>query len=143
MGSSQPICRRSRDPPAAGVCTPGGNAQAFFAPQPLDGLAVDRPVLLTRLGVGTAIPPSRVRAAEVPQLRSECPVSVSLHLRVALGASVLADQLAGPSLRDAQHALQVLHRSTPACSAHQFPRPRSLSGLASSAFMPPYWARQR
>ena len=86
---------------------------------------------------------------------------------LALGAAVLPDQLARPPLRHPEHPLQVLDRAAPAGRAHQFPRPSSFKAsiwsslsatirfnlafsvsssfrrLTSSAFSPPYWARQR
>jgi hypothetical protein len=46
---------------------------------------------------------------------------------MALGGAVLADQLARPPLRDAQHTLQVLDGAAPAGRAHQVPRPSSFN----------------
>ena len=80
---------------------------------------------------------------------------------------MLPDQLARPPLGDAEHLLEVLDGAAPAGRAHQFPRPSSFKAwiwsslsatirfsrafspsssfrrLTSSAFSPPYWARQR
>jgi hypothetical protein len=116
--------------------------------------------------VGTAIAP-RMGAAELSQLGSQGPVPVRLHGPMALGGAVLPDQLARPPLGDAEHPLEVVDGAAPAGRAHQFPRPSSLrasicSSLSatirfnlafspsssfrrrtSSAFRPPYWARQR
>src|SRR5204863_7716060 len=108
-----------------------------------------------------------VSAAELAELFTQRPVAVWLGRLVALGAAVLPDQLARPPLRHAEHSLQVLDGAAPAGRAHQFPRPSSFkawiwSSLSatirfnrafspsssfrrrtSSAFRPPYWARQR
>jgi hypothetical protein len=105
--------------------------------------------------------------AEGTELLTERPVPVRLGRLVALGAAMLPDQLARPPPGDAEHQLQVLDGAAPAGRAHQVPRPSSfkasicsslsatirfnlafspsssLSRLTSSAFSPPYWARQR
>jgi len=117
--------------------------------------------------MGTPVAPAGMGAAEPAQLGSERPVPVRLGRLVALGGAVLPDQLARPPLRHPEHPLQVLDRAAPAGRAHQVPRPapssawiwsslsatiglsrafsasRSFSRRTSSAFRPPYWARQR
>jgi hypothetical protein len=105
--------------------------------------------------------------AELAQLLPQRPVSIRLGRLVALGGAVLPDQLARPPLGDPEHPLEVLDGAAPAGRAHQVPRPSSFrasiwSSLSatirlsrafspsnsfkrwtSSAFRPPYWARQR
>jgi hypothetical protein len=167
MLGRQPVRRRARGPEPLPLATPSGDAQAFVAPQPLHGLAVDRPAALAELGVRAAVAPPRMDPAERAELLTERSIPVGLHRLMALGAAVLADQPARPPLRDAQHALQVRCGAPAACWAHQFPRPSSfkasirnslsatirlsrafsvsssLSRRASSALSPPYCARQR
>ena len=106
-------------------------------------------------------------SAELTELLTQHPVAVGLDRLVTLGAAVLPDQLARPPLRHPEHPLQVLDGAAPAGRAHQFPRPSSFrasiwsslsatirfnrafspsssfSRRTSSAFRPPYWARQR
>ena len=117
--------------------------------------------------MGAAVAPPGVGPAEVAQLGPEGPVPVGLDGLVALGAAVLPDQPARPPLGDPEHPLQVFDGAAPAGRAHQFPRPSSFKAwiwsslsatirfsrvfsasssfkrLTSSAFSPPYWARQR
>ena len=105
--------------------------------------------------------------AEGTKLLAQRPILIRLHGLMALGAAMLPDQLARPPLGDPEHWLEVLDGAAPAGRAHQFPRPSSLSAsiwsslsatirfnrafspssslsrLTSSAFSPPYWARQR
>jgi hypothetical protein len=104
---------------------------------------------------------------ERTELLTQGSVAVRLSRPMALGRAVLPDQLARPPLGDPEHLLEVLDGAAPAGRAHQFPRPSSfsasiwsslsatirfnlafspsssLSRLTSSAFSPPYWARQR
>ena len=117
--------------------------------------------------MGAPVAPARMGSAERPELLTERSIPVGLHRLVALGAAVLPDQLARPPLGDPEHPLKVLDGAAPAGRAHQFPRPSSFrasiwSSLSatirfrrafspsssfkrrtSSAFSPPYWARQR
>ena len=117
--------------------------------------------------MGAPVAPSGMGPAERAELLPEHPVPVWLDRLVALRRTVLPDQLARPPLRHAEHPLQMLDRAAPAGRAHQFPRPSSfsawiwsslsatirlsrafsisssLSRRTSSAFNPPYWARQR
>jgi hypothetical protein len=125
MLSRQPVGRRGRDAQPLAFAPLGGHAQAFLAPQPLDGLAVDRPPLLAELGVRPAIIPPGMRPAELAQLVTEGSVPVRFHGLVALGGAVLPDQLARPPLGDPEYPLKVLDGAAPAGRAHQFPRPSS------------------
>ena len=117
--------------------------------------------------MGTPIAPAGMGAAELAELLAQRSVPVGLAGLVALGGAVLADDLAGQPLGDAQHALQMVHGAATACRAQKFPlassrrasfsssasasnrlsrvfsAASSLRRLASSAFSPPYWARQR
>ena len=163
----QPVRRRGGDAQPLTFVAPGWHPQTLLTPEPLDGLAVDRPPLLQELGVGAPIAPPGMGPAELAQLVTEGSVPVRFHGLMALGGAVLPDQLARPPLGDAEHPLQVLDGAAPAGRAHQFPRPSSfnasiwsslsatirfsrafspsssLSRLTSSAFSPPYWARHR
>jgi hypothetical protein len=167
MLGRQPLRRRGRDTKPLALAASRGHAEAFLAPEPLDGLAVDRPALLAELGVGAAVAPAGMGPAELAELFTQRPVAVWLDRLVALGGAVLPDQPARPPLGDPEHPLQVLDGAAPAGRAHQFPRPssfkasicsslpatirlsrafstsRSFSRRTSSAFSPPYWARQR
>jgi hypothetical protein len=105
--------------------------------------------------------------AQLPKRLAERSVPIGVDRLVALGGAVLACDLAGQPLGDAQHALQMVHGAAAACRAQKFPLASSrrasfsssasansrfrrvfsawssLRRLASSAFSPPYWARQR
>jgi hypothetical protein len=167
MRSGQPIGRVGGGAKALAFTAPDRHAQAFLAPAPLHGLAVHAPTGLAQLGVGAPVAPPGMRPAEAAQLVAERPVPVGLGRLVTLRAAMLPDQLARPPLGDAEHLLQVLDGAAPAGRADQFPRPSSFrasicsslsatirlsrafsvsscfSRLTSSAFMPPYCARQR
>jgi hypothetical protein len=117
--------------------------------------------------VGAPIAPPRMRPTEPAELFTQRPIPVRLGRLVTLGAAVLPDQLARPPLRHPKHLLEMFDGAAPAGRAHQFPRPSSfkasicsslsatirfsrafspsssLSRFTSSAFSPPYWARQR
>ena len=117
--------------------------------------------------MGTPVTPARVGPAEPAQFLPEGSVAVGLDRLVALGGAVLADDPAGQPLREAQHTLQMVHGAAATCRAQKFPLANSRSAsfsssasatsrfrrvfsacsslrrLASSAFSPPYWARQR
>ena len=106
-------------------------------------------------------------AAELAEFGAQGLVTLRLDRLVALGGTVLTDDAAGQPLGDAQHALQVIHGAAAACRAQKVPLASSrrasfsssasansrlsrafslvssLRRLASSAFSPPYWARQR
>jgi hypothetical protein len=60
----QPIRRRGRDAQALPFAPPDRDAQAFLAPQPLDGLALHRPTLLAQHGVGAPITPAGMGPAQ-------------------------------------------------------------------------------
>jgi hypothetical protein len=138
MLGNQPIRRRGRDAEPLAFTASRGHAEAFLTPEPLDGLAVDRPAGLAELGVGATVAPAGMHAAELAQLGSQCPVPVGLDRLVALGGAVLPDQPARPPLGHAEHLLQVVDGAAPAGRAHQFPRPSSfkasilLGGVAAS-----------
>jgi hypothetical protein len=66
----QPIRRTGRGAEPLAFAPPDRDAQAFLAPQPLDGLAVHPPALLAELGVGAAIAPAGMSSAEPAQLAS-------------------------------------------------------------------------
>jgi hypothetical protein len=117
--------------------------------------------------VGAPVAPARVVAAELVELLAERPVPIGFVQLMALGGAVLTDDPAGQPLREAQHTLQMSYGAAAACRAQKFPLASSrraslsssasannrfsrafslassLSRLASSAFRPPYWARQR
>jgi hypothetical protein len=65
--------------------------------------------------------------AEHAELLAQRPVPVWLGRLVALGGTVLPDQLARPPLGDAEHPLEVGDGAAPAGRAHQFPRPSSFN----------------
>jgi hypothetical protein len=72
----QPIRWRRGGAQPLALAAPCRDAQAFLAPQPLDGLAVDPPALLQQLGVDAAVAPAGMDAAELAELGAERPVSV-------------------------------------------------------------------
>jgi hypothetical protein len=106
-------------------------------------------------------------SAQLAQLGAQRPIPVGLDGLVALGGAMLANDTAGQPLGEAQHALQMGYGAAATCRAHPFPlassrrasfsssasannrfrrvfsAASSLRRLASSAFRPPYWARQR
>jgi hypothetical protein len=163
----QPIRRRGRGAQALAFAPLGRHPQAFLAPEPLDGLTVDHPALVQQLGMGTAVAPAGMGTAERTKLLAQRPITLRLGGLVALGGAVLTDDPAGQPLGETQHALQMVHGAAATCRAQKFPLASSrrasfsssasasnrlsrafslvssLRRLASSAFRPPYWARQR
>jgi len=146
----------------------GRHPQALAAPEPLDGLAVDQPALLAELGVGAPVAPAGMGPAEPAQRLAEGAVPIGLDRPKTLGAAVLPDQPARPPLRHPKHLLEVCDGAAPAQPGSPGSPPELLQRLdlqllvghdplqpgvlalqfleafdTSSAFRPPYWARQR
>jgi len=104
----QPVGRTGGGAQPLAFVAPDRHPQAFLAPEPLDGLAVHAPALLMPVGVDAAVAPARMDPAELAELLAQRLVPVGLAGLVALGGAVLADDLAGQPLGDAQHALRRL-----------------------------------
>jgi hypothetical protein len=146
------------------------HAQALVAPEPLDLLVVDVPALGAGVVVGRTKPTPRMVPCPVPQPRAQPGVRVGRcrrGWRPPLGRSVLPGHAAGEPLTHLHRPHQVVHGRPPALRAQRFPfaislsaalsssasassrlsvafsRSRSLSRLASSAFIPPNWLRHR
>jgi hypothetical protein len=130
---AQPIGGHGRlaQPPA--FAAPGGDAEAFFAPQPLHALAVDRVPELAEADMRAPVAPPRPQAGDLAQQRPQYLVGLDGLRLVALGGTVLADELAGPALADAEAVLQQQDRSTPAGWAQKFPFANSFSAWACNA----------
>ena len=143
-------------------------AQPLLTPEPLHPLAVHHaPALLAQGRPGPAVPPAGVATREGVQLRPERLVAAAARREAALPGAMPAGDPACPPFRQSEAVLQHADRLTPARRAGQFPRAISLSAsissslpatirfsrafsrsssrsrLASSAFIPPYWLRQR
>src|SRR5213078_2929244 len=125
------------------------------------------PALQHQLVVRAPVPPARPLLADLAQPRAQHRVIDGARRLVALRGAMLPHDPARPALADIQTVAQHRNRLTPAGWAHQFPlatsfsacfssawsatiafkrafsRSSSLSRLASSAFIPPYWLRQR
>lgn len=152
---------------ASALASSLGHSQTFLPPQTLDLLAVQRVALADEHGVGPPVAPPGMTSSELAQPRSQLPVGVRFDRLTALGGPVLADDLAGPPLRQPEPGLEHVHGSASPRRAHQFPlatsrkarfssslsatirfsrafsTSSSLSRLTSSAFIPPNWFRHR
>src|SRR5215210_4574739 len=117
--------------------------------------------------MGAAVAPPPALPGELPQRGAQRLIVERDDRLAALGGAVLADEPARPALADAQAVAEHRDRLAPTGRAHQFPRETSLSAsmfnawsatirfrrwfsrssslrrLASSAFIPPNWLRQR
>ena len=103
----QPVGRTGRGTEALAFAAAGRHAQAFLAPQALDGLAVHCPAPAAKLGMGAPIAPPWMGAAELAQRLAEGPVPIRLDRLVALGGAVLPDQPARPPLGHPKYLLEV------------------------------------
>ena len=163
----QPVGRHGRVAEALALAPAYGNAQALLAPQPLHALAVHRPALLAQLGVRAAVAPARPLLRELAQPRAQR--AIVRRARTAGGAvsSGAARRSGTPDARTAPCGpsasgppgaagpgspvsrrdllqrvdLELLVGDDPLQLA--FSRSSSFSRLTSSAFIPPYCARQR
>jgi hypothetical protein len=119
----QPVRRDGRAAKSLAFAPLGRHAEAFLAPQALDGLAVHGPALLAQHGVGAAIAPPGMDAAELPQLGAEGLVPLGLDRLVTLGGAVLPDQLARPPLGDPEHLLECSTARRRRAGLTSFPAP--------------------
>jgi hypothetical protein len=78
---------------------PRRDPQALFAPQTLDFLAVEVVSLPGEDGVGPAIAPAGMVTSEVTQATPEVLVGIGIEWPVAMGRTMLADDVARPPLR--------------------------------------------
>jgi hypothetical protein len=137
------------------------------AKHPLRTLAVARPAVPEQLGVCTAIAPPRTLHRDRSKLSTKRRVILGDSRLAALRRAMLPRDQASPPLRHAKTILKHQVRLAPARRAHQFPfaislrpwmssawsatirfndwfsRANSFKRLTSSAFIPPYCARQR
>ncbi len=140
--------------------------QALLAPQALNALAVDLPAVPAELVMRAPVAPARPLPRDPAQLGAQRAVVAARGL-MALGRAVLAGDPARPALADAEAVAEHRDRLAPAGRAQKFPpaisfnpsmssawpatirfkrwfsRSSSFRRLASSAFIPPYWLRQR
>gem|GEM_PF-2002490 len=144
--------------------------QALLPPQPLRLLVIDDPALSARIMVGSAVAPPRMLLRIRTQPRAQPGVAVDgglVRMRDRERRAGQAHHPAREPRRDAQHVDQVAGSSPLRARAHHFPRDssrsaafsssasarsrfnvafsfsRSFNRFASSAFIPPYWLRQR
>jgi hypothetical protein len=129
----QPISGHGRFPEPAAFAALGRDPEAFLAPQPLHPLAVDLVAELAEANMRAAVAPPRPLGRERPEQRAQRCVGVGGVGLVAMGGAVLADELAGPALANAEALLQVQDRSAPAGWAQKFPFASSLSACSRSA----------
>src|SRR5581483_1416407 len=148
----------------------GRHPQALPPPEPLDALGVDVPALRPQKGRDAAVAVPAVLAGQLGHPRHQARLVVGHGRRAPLGGARLAQDPAGPALRDAPraaHLADVLDHRAPLRRAQYFPeaaslrmalsssasarsrlsrafsRSRSLRRLAWSVFSPPYSLRQR
>src|SRR5262249_7172756 len=144
-----------------------GHLQALPPPQPVHPLAVDPPAFPPQQGPDPPVAVARVPLDQLQHPRHQ-PVFFLLGSGdLPLRGAGLPQHPAGAALGHPEHLLEVAHGLPALGRAHHFfwatswssclsssssatrrlRRPfsasRSLSRLASSAFMPPYWLRQR
>src|SRR5690606_3849389 len=142
--------------------------QPFGDPQPAGAFTVDHQPLPGGDRMGFTPSPPRMGRRDLPQPGPQPFLTVGWRPGwLPLGRAGLPDQSAGPPLRCPEPLLQHHHGTAAPLGAHQFPRfsslsmsmssawsatiffnrafsrSSSLSRLASSAFMPPYWATHR
>ena len=79
------------------------------------------------------VAPPRPQPGDLTQQRPQHLVGLDGVGLVALGGAVLADELAGPALADAEAVLQQQDRSAPAGWAQKFPFAISFNACACSA----------
>ena len=100
----------------------GRHPESLLSPQALDFLAVlHRPALALKHRMASPVPPTGVGLGEAPKLGPQASIRVRLGRLVALGGSVLADDLTSPPLRNAKLLSQQLNCSAPLRRAHHFP----------------------
>jgi hypothetical protein len=157
--------RRVSEPAALALAL--RHPEPLLAPQTLHPLAVHRPAVLAQLVMRTAVSPTRMIDRELPQRRPQRLIVIGALGLVALRGAVLPNNPACPALADAEAVAQHRDRLAPTGRAYQFPRLISFSArtssawsativfrcrfsrsssfrrLASCAFIPPYWLRQR
>src|SRR3954447_1807497 len=129
----QPVGRDRRLAEALALAPASGDPEAFFAPEPLDALAVDVVAELAEADVRAAVAPARPRGRDLAQQRPQHQVGVDRVGVMALGGAVLPGDSACPALADTEAVLEHQDRSAPAGWAHQFPLAISFSACASSA----------
>src|SRR2546423_3484047 len=163
----QPLRRDRRLPQPPALALALRDPQPFLAPDPLHPLAVDLPAQLPQAVMRAPVPPPRPLHREAPQLRPQRRVILSTHQLATLRRAMLPDHPACPALADAETVAHHRDPPAPADRAYQFPREISSSArtcsawsatisfnrpfsrsssfrrLASWAFIPPYWLRQR
>src|SRR3954451_12999836 len=130
---SQPVGRDGRLAEALALAAESGAPEAFFAPEPLDALAVDVVAELAEADMRAAVAPTRPRGRDLAQQRPQHQVGVDRVGVMALGGAVLPGDSACPALADTEAVLEHQDRSAPAGWAHQFPLAISFSACASSA----------
>src|SRR5450755_1932066 len=163
----QPPGRDRRLPEPAALALALRHPQPLLAPQTLDPLAVHIPTLLTQMVMRATVPPPRTIHRELRQLGTQRRVVLSPLRFVSLCRAMLPNHPASPALADTETVANHRDRPAPTGWAHQFPlaisfsarfssawsatiafncrfsRSSSFRRLASSAFIPPYWLRQR
>ena len=142
--------------------------QAFFPPKSIDAFGVYMPTFLTQLGRYHAITVPRILPRQLVQPGYQ-PLLVRRNFLgpIPLGTPSHSQGFACPTLRNGRLFIRLLDRLAPPRRAQQFPSKASfkmsLSSVrsatsffkrlfscssffkrfASSAFIPPYWCRQR
>src|SRR3954452_24077939 len=129
----QPVGRNGRLAEALALAPASGDPEPFFAPEPLDALAVDVVAELAEADMRAAVAPTRPRGRDLAQQRPQHMLGVDGVGLMALGGAVLPGDSACPALADTETALEHQDRSPPAGWAHQFPLAISFSACASSA----------
>src|SRR5581483_1259133 len=163
---AEPVGERWSQPPA--LAAKLGPSQALVPPQALDALAVDVPALSTNDRVGGLPAPPRMALGDLAEAGAELGFGIGTRTRgTTLGRPVLAEEPTGTALGHPEAFDEHHHRPPATLRGHHFPDANSfnialsssasassflrrafsfsssLRRLASSAFMPPYWLRQR
>src|SRR3990170_1813358 len=141
--------------------------QPLGTPQPVDSLAVHSPAFLSQQRPHPPIAVPWMPSHQFQHPRHQTPPELIPPRSITLRRSWLSQGPARPTFADAQLSPGLADRLPPACRTYQFPESASLrialsnsasassffsrlfsssscfSRLASSAFIPPYWFRQR
>jgi len=118
---AEPAGRRARRTEPAPFARSARHPQALLAPDPLGALAVEIEALEAQLRVSAAIAPARMHSRDPAQtLTQRLIVAGDLRL-VALGRSVLARDLARPTLGELQTLAEHANRLAPPGRAQKFP----------------------
>jgi hypothetical protein len=106
---------------AAGFRPARRHPVALQAPEPLDPLAVDGEALATQERPDPPVAVAGVGGCELVHPCDEVPLVLRFKASVALGRAVLADKVAGPTLRDPPALLEEADGVTTARRLTSFP----------------------